>query len=67
MTLCYLNQDSTLKMQHIFAMEYYSAIKKKGILPCAKIWMNLEGIMPGEINQTKRYGMISLKSKNKNS
>ena len=47
-------------------MEYYSAFKKKGILPCAKIWMDLEGIMPGEISliQKDKYGMISLKSKN---
>ena len=34
-------------------MEYYSAIKKNGILPFATTWMGLEGIMLSEINQTK--------------
>lgn len=67
MTLCYLRQHS--QMQHIFAMEYYSTFKKKGFLPCAKIWMDLESIVPGEISQIQndKYGMISLKSKNENS
>ena len=43
--------------------------KKKGFLPCAKIWMDLESIVPGEISQIQndKYGMISLKSKNENS
>jgi len=36
--------------------------KKNEILPFAKICMNLEGIMPSEISQTKKdkYHMISL-------
>ena len=38
---------------HIHTMEYYSAIKKNGILPFATTWMGLEGIMLSEINQTK--------------
>ena len=44
-------------------MEYYSAIKKKEVLPFATIWVDLEGIMLREINQTEkeRYYMISLK------
>jgi len=34
-------------------MEYYSARKKKNeILPFATTWMDLEGIMLSEINQT---------------
>ena len=46
----------------IYTMEYYSAIKKNGILPLATTWMNLEGIMLSEINQTEKdkYCMISL-------
>ena len=34
-------------------MEYYSAIKKNEILPCATTCMSLEGIMLREISQTK--------------
>ena len=43
-------------------MEYYSAIKKNGILPFAATWMDLEGIMLSEISQTEkdRHCMISL-------
>ena len=29
----------------IYAMEYYSAIKKKKTLPFATVWMDLENIM----------------------
>ena len=43
-------------------MEYYSAIKKNGILPFAATWIDLEGIMLSEINQTEKdkYYMTSL-------
>ena len=47
-------------------MEYYSAIKKNEILPLATPWMDLEGIMLGEISQTsqtekdKYYNVIYL-------
>lgn len=34
-------------------MEYYSAIKKNEIMPFAIIWMDLEGIMLGEVRQKK--------------
>ena len=45
-------------------MEYYSALKKKEILPFATTWMNLEDIMLSEINQTRKnkYYMIPLMS-----
>ena len=38
---------------YIYAMEYYSAIKRNEILPFAA-WMDLEGIMLSEINQTEK-------------
>ena len=43
-------------------MEYYSVIKKMKILPFATAWMDLEGIMLNEINQTEKhkYYMVSL-------
>ena len=39
---------------HIEKMEYYSAIKKNEILPFTTTWMDLEGIMLGEISQTEK-------------
>ena len=41
------------KMWHIYTMEYYSAIKNNEILPSAAIWMDLEGIILSEINETE--------------
>ena len=34
-------------------MEYYSAIRKKEILPCGTTWMDLEGIDLSEVSWTK--------------
>ena len=50
------------KMWYIYTMEYYSAIRKKQILPFVTTWMELEGIMLSEISQVdkKKYQMISL-------
>ena len=43
-------------------MEYYSAIKKKKILPFAATWMNLEDVMLSETSQLQKdkYCMILL-------
>ena len=38
--------------RHTHTAEYYSAITKKEILPSAATWIDLQGIMPSEINQT---------------
>ena len=35
-------------------MEYYSAIKKKEILPFVTRWMDLEGIILSEVNQREK-------------
>ena len=43
------------KMWCIYTMEYYSAIKKKEILPFATTWMELEGIMLSEIRERQIY------------
>ena len=50
------------QLQDIYTMEYYSAIKKKEILPFATAWMDLEIIMLSEISQSEKdkYHMISL-------
>ena len=50
------------KMWYIYTMEYYSAIRKKQILPFATTWMELEDIMLSEISQAEKdkCQMISL-------
>ena len=42
------------KIQYIYTVKYYSAIKKKEILPFAVTWMDLEGIMFSEISQAEK-------------
>ena len=43
-------------------MEYYTAERKKELLPFKTTWMDLEGIMLSEISQVvkDKYHMISL-------
>ena len=42
-------------------MEFYAAERKKGLIPFATAWMELENIMLSEISQAVRekYHMIS--------
>ena len=49
------------KLWYIYTMEYYSAERKKELLPFATAWMELESIMLSEISQAVRdkYPMIS--------
>ena len=46
-----------------FILEYYSALKKKEILPFVTTWMNLENIILSEIirKQNDKYYMVLLK------
>ena len=46
---------------YIYRMEYYTAERKKELLPFAMAWMELESIMLSEISQAVRdkYHMIS--------
>ena len=50
------------KQKYIYTMEYYSAVKKQGLLPFETAWMDLENIMLSEISQSgkDKYHMISL-------
>ena len=40
-------------MWHVPTMEYYSAIKKKEIMPFAATWMDLEITILSTVNHTK--------------
>ena len=51
--VCIHTHKHTHTHTHTHTMEYYSAIKKKEILPCVTPWINLEGITLNEINQRK--------------
>ena len=50
-----------IKRWYVYTIEHYSAIKNREILPLATAWMDLEGIMQSEINQSEKdkYHMIS--------
>ena len=39
------------KIQYVYVLEYYSAIKKNEIMPFAAIWMEI--VLLSEISQTK--------------
>ena len=51
------------KLWYIYTMEYYTAGRKKELLPFARAWMDLENIMLSEISQLvkDKYHMISPK------
>ena len=50
------------KLWYICTMEYYTAVKKKEILPFRTAWLDLERIMLSEISQLEKdkYHMNSL-------
>ena len=48
------------KMWYIYTMEYYSFIKKKGIMPFAATWIDLETTILSEVSQTKTNIMYHL-------
>ena len=51
----YPSVDEWIKQQwDIYAMEYYSAIKKKKSLPSVTVWMDLKKITLSEIIQSEK-------------
>ena len=59
---CPLTDEWIKKMWYICTMEYYSAIKKNEIMPCAATWVDLEIILLSEVSQKEKdkYHMVSL-------
>ena len=53
--------EEWIYMQHIYTMEYYSAIKKNEIMSFAATQMDLEIVILSEVSQTEKnkYHMIS--------
>ena len=51
------------KLQYLYTMEYYTAERKKELLPFMTAWMDPKSIMLGEISQTvkDKYHVISYK------
>ena len=49
-------------MWYIYAVEFYSAIKKDKIMPFTAMWMELEILILSEVNQKEKdkYHVISL-------
>ena len=58
---CPSKKEWIKRMWHIYAMEYYSAVKKNEIIPFSATWMDLEMIILSEVSQTEKdkYHMIS--------
>ena len=50
---CPLIDECINRMWHMYAMEYYPAIKKNEIMPFAATWMDLEIVILSEISQIK--------------
>ena len=46
--------DWTKKMWHIYAMEYYAAIKKDEFMSFVGTWMNLETITLSKLTQEQK-------------
>lgn len=50
--------DGWTDMKSIDTVEYYSVLKRNGILIYASIWMNLKDIILSEVNQKKRANIL---------
>lgn len=50
--------DGWTDMKSIDIVEYYSVLKRNGILIYASIWMNLKDIILSEVNQKKRANIL---------
>ena len=51
---CLLTEEWIKKMQCIYKMDYYSAIKKNEIMPFAATWVDIEIVIVNGVRQRKR-------------
>jgi hypothetical protein len=51
---CPTTDEWIKKMWHLYTMEFYSAMKKKGILSFAGKWMELENIILSKVSQAQK-------------
>ena len=58
---CPQTEEWIKKMWCPYTMEYYSAIKKNKMMPCAATWMQLESLTLNEVkSERERHHMIPL-------
>ena len=50
--------DEWIKMCYIYPMEYYSAIKKKEIIPFAATWLALETVIQNEVVRNRKPSLV---------
>ena len=60
---CSSTDEWIKKMRYICTVEYYSAIKKNGIMPDAATWMGLEILILSErsLTEENKHHLISLR------
>ena len=51
---CPSTDEWTKKMQYIYTMEYYSAIKQNEVMPFTATWMDLEMIILSKVSLTEK-------------
>ena len=49
-----INKGMVKKMWYLYAMEYYSVIKRNDIVPFAGMWMDLEPVIQSEVSQKEK-------------
>ena len=52
---CPSTDELIRKLQHIYSMEYYSAIKKNAFESVLMRWMKLEPIVQSEVRQKEKH------------